>query len=178
MPPDPLTSPIAALTNHPILSAEEEASLIATLRAGVAAQAAIGDVPSPDPALLHQIALGTEARAALVRHNMRLVVSIAKRYLPAAGQAFTLDDLISLGCVGLLRGIDKFDSSKSGKRKKRKAQSAERKTALPALYVVAVQNALRFALCALRLVADRPDGAGRPGDPLAQCSPSRRRRGQ
>jgi RNA polymerase sigma factor (sigma-70 family) len=46
---------------------------------------------------------------------MRLVVSIAKRYLPSAGHAFTLDDLISLGCVGLLRGIDLFDPAKSHK---------------------------------------------------------------
>jgi hypothetical protein len=37
MPPDPLTSPIAALTSHPILSAEDEADLIVTLRAGALA---------------------------------------------------------------------------------------------------------------------------------------------
>ncbi len=115
MPHDPLTSPIAALTAHPVLSTEEEAALVATLRAGVAAQAALGDVAPTDPALLRQVALGMEARATLVRHNMRLVVSIAKRYLSSAGHAFTLDDLISLGCVGLLRGIDKFDPSKSHK---------------------------------------------------------------
>jgi RNA polymerase primary sigma factor len=115
MPHDPLTNPIAALTDHAILSAEAEAGLIATLRAGVVAQMAIGDATPTDPALLRQIALGEEARATLVRHNMRLVVSIAKRYLPSAGHAFTLEDLISLGCVGLLRGIDRFDPAKSHK---------------------------------------------------------------
>ncbi|MEI7771950.1 MAG: RNA polymerase sigma factor RpoD/SigA [Chloroflexales bacterium] len=115
MPPDPLTNPIAALTAHPVLSTEEEAALIATLRAGVVAQMAIGDATPTDPALLRQIALGEEARATLVRHNMRLVISIAKRYLPSASHAFTLEDLISLGCVGLLRGIDRFDPAKSHK---------------------------------------------------------------
>ncbi len=115
MPHDPLTNPIAALTEHPILSAVDEAALIATLRVGVAARAVVPDTTPADPALLCQITLGEEARATLVRHNMRLVVSIAKRYLPSAGHAFTLDDLISLGCVGLLRGIDRFDPAKSHK---------------------------------------------------------------
>ncbi|MEI7643032.1 MAG: RNA polymerase sigma factor RpoD/SigA [Chloroflexales bacterium] len=123
MPPDPLTSPIAALTDHAVLSADDEAALIATLRAGVVAQVALGGTTPTDPGLLRQdfgelsraVALGAEARATLVRHNMRLIVSIAKRYLPSAGHAFTLDDLISLGCIGLLRGIDKFDPAKSRK---------------------------------------------------------------
>jgi RNA polymerase primary sigma factor len=123
MPPDPLTNPIAALTDHAVLSADDEATLIATLRAGVVAQMAIGDATPTDPALLRQdfgelsraVTLGEEARTTLVRHNMRLVVSIAKRYLPSAGHAFTLEDLISLGCVGLLRGIDRFDPAKSHK---------------------------------------------------------------
>jgi RNA polymerase primary sigma factor len=124
MPPDALLSPIAALTGHTLLSAEEEAGLIATLRAGVAAQAAmalaptrsvIGDTSPATPEALHLIALGEAARATLTRHNIRLVVAVAKRYLAAASPAFTLDDLISLGCVGLLRGIDKFDPAKSGR---------------------------------------------------------------
>jgi RNA polymerase sigma factor (sigma-70 family) len=115
MSPDALLSPIAALTDHTILSAEEEAALIATLRAGVATQAAIGDMSPASPEALRQIALGEEARATLARHNIRLVVGIAKRYLASTSPAFTLDDLISLGCVGLLRGIDKFDPAKSGR---------------------------------------------------------------
>ncbi|NTU85175.1 MAG: sigma-70 family RNA polymerase sigma factor [Chloroflexales bacterium] len=116
MPPDPLENPIAFLTDHPVLAADAEAALIATMRAGVEAREAIRrDLPPADPAVLHQVALGEEARATLVRHNLRLVVSIAKRYLRVAGPHLTLEDLISFGSIGLLQGIDKFDPRKSGR---------------------------------------------------------------
>lgn len=114
--PDPLENPIAFLTDHPVLTADVEAALIATMRAGVEAREAIRrDLPSSDPAMLRQVVLGDEARATLVRHNLRLVVSIAKRYLRVAGPHLTLEDLVSFGSVGLLHGIDRFDPRKSGK---------------------------------------------------------------
>lgn len=124
MPPDPLANPIATLTDHPVLSAAAEAALIATLRAGVAAREALrSTAPPADRAPLHQdfgelnraVTLGEAARATLARHNLRLVVSIAKRYLRVAGPHLTLEDLISFGSIGLLQGIDKFDPAKSGK---------------------------------------------------------------
>lgn len=116
MPPDPLKNPIAFLTDHSVLAAEAEAALIATLHAGVEARKVIRCDPSPpSPEALHQITLGEEARATLVRHNLRLVVSIAKRYLRVAGQHLTLEDLISFGSIGLLQGIDRFDPRKSGR---------------------------------------------------------------
>lgn len=116
MPPDPLTHPIAALTAHPVLSPEAEAALVAALRAGAAAQAAIAAAPPPvDPALLHQAAQGQAARTTLARHNLRLVVSIAKRYARTAGPHLSLEDLIGFGSIGLLTGIDKFDPAKGRK---------------------------------------------------------------
>ncbi len=116
MPPDPLENPIAFLTDHPVLTADAEAALIATLRAGVDAREAIRcSEPPVDRALLHLVTLGDEARATLARHNMRLVVSIAKRYLRVAGLHLTLEDLVSFGSIGLLQGIDRFDPRKSGK---------------------------------------------------------------
>lgn len=116
MPPDPLEHPIAALTDHPILTAEDEAALLSTMIAGAQAKAAILQSHTPaSPELVRQIAIGEEARAALVRHNMRLVVSIAKRYLGVAGQHLSLEDLVSFGSIGLLQSIDKFDPGK-GKR--------------------------------------------------------------
>lgn len=116
MPPDPLQNPIAVLTEHPLLSAEAEAALIVTLRAGVEARRVIRSSPPPaEPQFLRQVALGEDARATLARHNLRLVVSIAKRYLRVAGPHLTLEDLVSFGSIGLLQGIDKFDPGKSSK---------------------------------------------------------------
>jgi len=116
MPPDPLENPIAFLTDHPVLAADAEAALIATMRAGVEAREAIRPSGPPvEQTLLDLVALGDEARATLARHNMRLVVSIAKRYLRVAGPHLTLEDLVSFGSIGLLQGIDKFDPAKSGK---------------------------------------------------------------
>jgi RNA polymerase primary sigma factor len=92
--------------------------------AGVEARETLhGDEQPTDSALVHQdfselsraVARGEEARATLVRHNLRLVVSIAKRYLRVAGQHLTLEDLVSFGSIGLLQGIDKFDPRKTGR---------------------------------------------------------------
>ncbi len=97
MPLDPLEHPLGVLTEHPILEAEIEAALITALRAGVEARAAVrSNLPPADPQLLRQIAQGDDARATLARHNLRLVVSIAKRYLRVAGPHLTLEDQLRL----------------------------------------------------------------------------------
>src|SRR5690348_12348891 len=49
------------------------------------------------------------ARNALIEANLRLVVSIAKRYV---GQGMSLEDLIGEGNIGLIRAVTKFDASK------------------------------------------------------------------
>jgi RNA polymerase sigma factor (sigma-70 family) len=99
-----------------VLSAQEEAALIETILAGKHARAVLpGAPPAAVPATLEQIVRGEAARATLVRHNIRLVVSIAKRYQRAAGHHLTLDDLVSFGCRGLLTAIDRFDPTKSRK---------------------------------------------------------------
>jgi RNA polymerase sporulation-specific sigma factor len=49
-----------------------------------------------------------EARDTLVRHNLRLVLSIARRY---AGRDRDIEDLFQIGCLGLLKAVDNFDLS-------------------------------------------------------------------
>jgi RNA polymerase primary sigma factor len=53
-----------------------------------------------------------KAKDDLVNHNLRLVVSIAKRYM---GRGLTLLDLIQEGNVGLIKAVDKYDVSKGFK---------------------------------------------------------------
>lgn len=50
-----------------------------------------------------------EARNKLVEHNLRLVTHIMKKYY---AQADDLDDLISIGTIGLIKGINSFRSEK------------------------------------------------------------------
>lgn len=50
-----------------------------------------------------------EARNILIEHNLRLVAHIAKKY---SSTNIDPDDLISIGSIGLIKGINSFDSSK------------------------------------------------------------------
>ena len=52
------------------------------------------------------------AKEKLINHNLRLVVSIAKRYM---GRGLTLLDLIQEGNMGLIKAVDKYDVSKGFK---------------------------------------------------------------
>ncbi len=61
--------------------------------------------------LMQRINAGDEqARQRFIEANLKLVVSIAKRY---QGQGLPLDDLIQEGNLGLLRAVEKFDASRS-----------------------------------------------------------------
>jgi RNA polymerase sigma factor (sigma-70 family) len=116
MSPDPFTNPIAALTDHPVLSHDVEAALITIMRAGVAARKTFLSLEAEaDPVLRRQVTEGEEARATLARHNLRLVVNLARRYQRVAGEHLSLEDLISFGTIGLLQAIDRFDPRKANK---------------------------------------------------------------
>ena len=49
------------------------------------------------------------AREKLIRHNLRLVAHIAKKYYALPGEQ---DDLISIGTIGLMKAVDTFDSTR------------------------------------------------------------------
>jgi len=68
----------------------------------------------PDLSLQYDIVrdLAEEAQGALIRANLRLVVSVAKRYM---GRGIAFLDLIQEGNIGLLRAVEKFDPAKGYK---------------------------------------------------------------
>ena len=50
-----------------------------------------------------------DARNKLIEHNLRLVAHVVKKY----SQSNDIDDLISIGTIGLMKGVDSFDNSKN-----------------------------------------------------------------
>ena len=53
-----------------------------------------------------------EARDALIRHNLRLVAHILKKYYTPSGDQ---EDLISIGTIGLIKGISSFNPEKGAR---------------------------------------------------------------
>ena len=53
-----------------------------------------------------------EARDALIRHNLRLVAHIVKKYYTQSGDQ---EDLISIGTIGLIKGISSFNPEKGAR---------------------------------------------------------------
>jgi RNA polymerase primary sigma factor len=100
----------------PLLTAEEEVDLAKRVEAGVLANALL-TANAPDVAL-RRVALrrversGDVSRRRLVESNLRLVVSIAKRYM---GRGMMFLDLIQEGNLGLLRAVEKFDYTRGYK---------------------------------------------------------------
>jgi RNA polymerase primary sigma factor len=99
----------------PLLSAEQEVYLAKQLERGkLAAEAlATDEVPAEErPYYEEAVAQGQEARDYLIRANLRLVYSVARRY---AGQGLSMSDLVQEGNVGLITAVDKFDHSRGNR---------------------------------------------------------------
>jgi RNA polymerase primary sigma factor len=107
----------------PLLTAEQEVSLARRIEAGLLAAARIAELEDeygdqskiPPRDLLQQeriVADGLQAKQDVIEANLRLVVSIAKRYRNR-GMAFL--DLIQEGNLGLMRAVEKFDYTKGFK---------------------------------------------------------------
>jgi len=99
-----------------LLSAEQEVDLAKRIEAGVFAQHMLDTAPRLSDTRRAELAAlirdGHVAKNHLLEANLRLVVSLAKRY---TGRGMPLLDLIQEGNLGLIRAVEKFDYTKGFK---------------------------------------------------------------
>lgn len=107
---DPFGDYLRQIGRVPLLVAEEEIELARRIEVGVLAAERLATTASLTDEQRRELAWlerdGQVANATFVRSNLRLVVSIAKRY---AGRGLAMMDLIQEGNLGLMRAVEKFD---------------------------------------------------------------------
>nr|WP_306283669.1 RNA polymerase sigma factor RpoD [Slackia exigua] len=117
---DPVRMYLKEIGKVPLLTAAEEIDLAMKIEAGVAATAELEraedegiELNRRDKRRLTRVeAVGLDAKQQLIEANLRLVVSIAKRYV---GRGMLFLDLIQEGNLGLIRAVEKFDYTKGFK---------------------------------------------------------------
>lgn len=113
---DPVRMYLKEIGKVPLLTAEEEVSLAKRIEAGEEASESLllsRDLSTDDEFRLQHVENdGLVAKKKLVEANLRLVVSIAKRYV---GRGMLFLDLIQEGNLGLIRAVEKFDYGKGYK---------------------------------------------------------------
>jgi RNA polymerase primary sigma factor len=104
------------VADHRLLTAEDEIHLARAIEQGRRAAARLSHEEELDQLeqrrLQRLVDEGEEARAIFISCNLRLVISIAKRY---TGRGLDLLDLIQEGNLGLIRAVEKFDWRKGFK---------------------------------------------------------------
>ncbi|WP_155348729.1 RNA polymerase sigma factor [Acrocarpospora pleiomorpha] len=114
---DPVKDYLKQIGKVPLLNAEQEVELAKRIEAGLFAEEQLGtdgeQLPVDVRAELEWIAEdGRRAKNHLLEANLRLVVSLAKRY---TGRGMLFLDLIQEGNLGLIRAVEKFDYTKGYK---------------------------------------------------------------
>lgn len=107
---------LKGIGRYEILTKDDEVRLSQIIEAGTAARSELDSLKAEgqpaNPALLSSIAAGEKAKTDFVNANLRLVVSIAKKY---QSQGLPLLDLIQEGNLGLMHAVDKFEWRKGFK---------------------------------------------------------------
>ncbi len=114
---DPVKDYLKQIGKVPLLNAEQEVELAKRIEAGLFAEEKLArhgaSMPGGDRDDLAWIAGdGRRAKDHLMEANLRLVVSLAKRY---TGRGMLFLDLIQEGNLGLIRAVEKFDYAKGYK---------------------------------------------------------------
>ncbi|MEV4901574.1 RNA polymerase sigma factor [Citricoccus sp. NPDC055426] len=113
---DPVKDYLKQIGKVALLNAEQEVDLALRIEAGLYAEQKMKDDPIKDARLRRDMELvvadGRRAKNHLLEANLRLVVSLAKRY---TGRGMLFLDLIQEGNLGLIRAVEKFDYTKGFK---------------------------------------------------------------
>ena len=113
---DPVRMYLKEIGRVPLLSAAEEVDLAKRVEAGLFASEKLTTQRNMSPDFIRELELierqGQLAKKRLIEANLRLVVSIAKRYV---GRGMLFLDLIQEGNLGLIRAVEKFDYTKGYK---------------------------------------------------------------
>ena len=113
---DPVKDYLKQIGKVPLLNAEQEVELAKRIEAGLFAEEKLAEgagLSGDERIDLEWIAEdGTRAKNHLLEANLRLVVSLAKRY---TGRGMLFLDLIQEGNLGLIRAVEKFDYTKGYK---------------------------------------------------------------
>ncbi|MCT9082194.1 RNA polymerase sigma factor [Streptomyces fulvoviolaceus] len=100
----------------PLLTAAEEVELARRVEAGLFAEEKLSNTPDVESQLALDldklVVMGRMAKRRLIEANLRLVVSVAKRYV---GRGLTMLDLVQEGNLGLIRAVEKFDYARGYK---------------------------------------------------------------
>ncbi|MFF8292407.1 RNA polymerase sigma factor [Streptomyces sp. NPDC016309] len=100
----------------PLLTAAEEVELARRVEAGLFAEERLATAAGLDERLAldldRLVVMGRMAKRRLIEANLRLVVSVAKRYV---GRGLTMLDLVQEGNLGLIRAVEKFDYARGYK---------------------------------------------------------------
>ncbi|HEY6296587.1 MAG TPA: sigma-70 family RNA polymerase sigma factor, partial [Streptosporangiaceae bacterium] len=99
-----------------LLTAEQEVDLAKRIEAGLFAEHKLETATGLDEAYRHDLELvaedGRRAKAHMLEANLRLVVSVAKKY---SDRGLSLLDVVQEGNLGLIRAVEKFDYTKGYK---------------------------------------------------------------
>ncbi|WP_298401282.1 RNA polymerase sigma factor RpoD [uncultured Chloroflexus sp.] len=113
---DPVRMYLQEIGQVPLLTAEQEVELAKAMEAGAAARQRLDReeyVSARERFELERaVQQGQDARHHLIQANLRLVVSIAKKY---TSYGLTMMDLVQEGNIGLMRAVEKFDYKKGHK---------------------------------------------------------------
>ncbi len=113
---DPVKDYLKQIGKVPLLNAEMEVELAKRIEAGLFAEEKLAKGGKITPKLLEELEWiaedGRRAKNHLLEANLRLVVSLAKRY---TGRGMLFLDLIQEGNLGLIRAVEKFDYTKGYK---------------------------------------------------------------
>ncbi|ARD46774.1 RNA polymerase sigma factor RpoD [Sporosarcina sp. P37] len=109
---DPVRMYLKEIGRVDLLTGKEEVDLAIRIQEGLEAEAEFEETNKMTPAIDTAIIRGENAKKKLAEANLRLVVSIAKRYV---GRGMLFLDLIQEGNMGLIKAVEKFDHTKGFK---------------------------------------------------------------